>query len=157
MSAYQRARADFGSGCFSVNSFKRFRVITCTRSNRNRQLANEKQRTRFKRWNHEKIKRKRKRQNRTDPVDSRSPDSLGRRARRPMQSIEIRSLPTLTHCFPRSFTFYVAQPKRSIRRLPSTAYSFAHSIARKVIPSSRSVPFARRSDRVRLRWCKRWV
>jgi len=30
--------------------------------------------------------------------------------------IEIRSLPTLAHCFPRSFTFYVAHPIRSVRR-----------------------------------------
>jgi hypothetical protein len=28
--------------------------------------------------------------------------------------IETRSLPTLTHCFPRNFTFYVAHPIRSI-------------------------------------------
>ncbi|MDB6146637.1 MAG: hypothetical protein JWO45_301, partial [Spartobacteria bacterium] len=28
---------------------------------------------------------------------------------------EIRSLPALTHCFPRSFTFYVALPVRSIQ------------------------------------------
>jgi hypothetical protein len=33
----------------------------------------------------------------------------------PAPSIEIRSLPTLAHCFPRSFTFYVAHPIRSIR------------------------------------------
>lgn len=26
------------------------------------------------------------------------------------ESIETRSLPTLTHCFPRNFTFYVAHP-----------------------------------------------
>jgi hypothetical protein len=31
------------------------------------------------------------------------------------ESIETRSLPTLTHCFPRNFTFYVAHPIRSIR------------------------------------------
>jgi hypothetical protein len=29
-------------------------------------------------------------------------------------SIETRSLPTLTRCFPRSFTFYVAPPTHSI-------------------------------------------
>jgi hypothetical protein len=34
-SAYQRAREDFVSGCVSANSFKRFRVMTCTRVNRN--------------------------------------------------------------------------------------------------------------------------
>jgi len=28
--------------------------------------------------------------------------------------VEIRSLPTLAHCYPRSFTFYVAHPIRSI-------------------------------------------
>jgi len=33
----------------------------------------------------------------------------------PFRSIETRSLPTLAHCFPRSFTFYVAHPIRSIR------------------------------------------
>ncbi len=31
-------------------------------------------------------------------------------------SIKTRSLPTLAHCFPRSFTFYVAHPIRSIQR-----------------------------------------
>jgi hypothetical protein len=31
------------------------------------------------------------------------------------ESVETRSLPTLTHCFPRNFTFYVAHPIRSIR------------------------------------------
>jgi hypothetical protein len=31
------------------------------------------------------------------------------------ESIETRSLPTLTHCFPRNLTFYVAHPIRSIR------------------------------------------
>ena len=36
-------------------------------------------------------------------------------ARLPVGSIEIRSLPTLAHCFPRNFTFYVAHPIRSIR------------------------------------------
>ena len=36
-------------------------------------------------------------------------------ARLPVGSIETRSLPTLTHCFPRNFTFYVAHPIRSIR------------------------------------------
>src|SRR5262249_9678195 len=30
--------------------------------------------------------------------------------------VETRSLPTLAHCFPRSFTFYLAHPVRSIRR-----------------------------------------
>jgi hypothetical protein len=39
MRAYQRARADFVSGCFSVNSFKRFRVMTCTRANHNQRFA----------------------------------------------------------------------------------------------------------------------
>jgi hypothetical protein len=34
--------------------------------------------------------------------------------KQPAISIEIRSLPTLAHCFPRSFTFYVALPARSI-------------------------------------------
>jgi hypothetical protein len=29
--------------------------------------------------------------------------------------VEIRALPALAHCFPRSFTFYVAHPIRSIR------------------------------------------
>jgi hypothetical protein len=33
-----------------------------------------------------------------------------------LAQVETRSLPTLTHCFPRSFTFYVAFPVRSIRR-----------------------------------------
>jgi type I restriction enzyme, R subunit len=33
-----------------------------------------------------------------------------------VKRIEIRSLPTLAHCFPRSFTFYVAPPGRSILR-----------------------------------------
>jgi Domain of unknown function (DUF3387) len=33
-----------------------------------------------------------------------------------VKRIEIRSLPALTHCFPRSFTFHVAQPIRSILR-----------------------------------------
>jgi hypothetical protein len=33
---------------------------------------------------------------------------------RPGRSIETRSLPTLTRCSPRSFTFYVAPPIRSI-------------------------------------------
>jgi hypothetical protein len=32
----------------------------------------------------------------------------------PAISIETRSLPTLTRCFPRSFTFYVAPPAISI-------------------------------------------
>jgi type I restriction enzyme M protein len=32
-----------------------------------------------------------------------------------LAQVETRSLPTLTHCFPRSFTFYVAFPVRSIR------------------------------------------
>jgi len=31
MIAYQRARGDLASGCFSANSFKRFRVMTCIR------------------------------------------------------------------------------------------------------------------------------
>ena len=31
------------------------------------------------------------------------------------ENFETRSLPTLTHCFPRNFTFYVAHPMRSIR------------------------------------------
>jgi hypothetical protein len=35
--------------------------------------------------------------------------------RRHLRNIETRSLPTLTHCFPRNFTFYVAHPIRSIR------------------------------------------
>ncbi len=34
--------------------------------------------------------------------------------KQPDISIEIRSLPPLAHCFPRSFTFYVAHPARSI-------------------------------------------
>jgi len=34
----------------------------------------------------------------------------------PIRSIEIHSLPTLTHCYPRNFIFYVAHPIRSIRR-----------------------------------------
>ena len=46
---------------------------------------------------------------RGDPGDRR-PGSRSRGA------IETRSLPTLTRCFPRSFTFYVAFPIRSIRR-----------------------------------------
>jgi hypothetical protein len=33
-----------------------------------------------------------------------------------VSTIETRSLPALAHCFPRSFTFYVAHPIRSIRR-----------------------------------------
>ena len=33
-----------------------------------------------------------------------------------VRRIEIRSLPALTHCFPRSFTFYVAHPVHSILR-----------------------------------------
>jgi len=33
-----------------------------------------------------------------------------------LAQVETRSLPTLTHCFPRSFAFYVAQPIRSIHR-----------------------------------------
>ena len=33
-----------------------------------------------------------------------------------LRQIETRSLPTLTHCFPRSFTFYVAHPIHSIHR-----------------------------------------
>jgi type I restriction enzyme R subunit len=33
-----------------------------------------------------------------------------------VKRIEIRSLPALAHCFPRSFTFYVAPPGRSILR-----------------------------------------
>ena len=33
-----------------------------------------------------------------------------------VKRIEIRSLPTLAHCFPRSFTFYVVHPVRSILR-----------------------------------------
>jgi hypothetical protein len=36
--------------------------------------------------------------------------------KRPDISIEIRSLPALAHCFPRSFTFYVAHPARSVLR-----------------------------------------
>ena len=32
----------------------------------------------------------------------------------PVGSVETPSLPTLTHCFPRNFTFYVAHPIRSI-------------------------------------------
>jgi len=31
------------------------------------------------------------------------------------ERIETRSLPTLAHCFPRNFTFYVSHPIRSIR------------------------------------------
>src|SRR4029077_5537154 len=34
----------------------------------------------------------------------------------PISSIETRSLPPLAPCFPRSFTFYVADPISSIRR-----------------------------------------
>jgi len=34
----------------------------------------------------------------------------------PLSGIETRSLPTLTYCYPRSFTFYVAHPFRSILR-----------------------------------------
>ena len=33
-----------------------------------------------------------------------------------LSQVETRSLPTLAHYFPRSFTFYVAHPIRSIRR-----------------------------------------
>jgi hypothetical protein len=33
----------------------------------------------------------------------------------PVSSIETRSLPTLTHSYPRRFTFYVADPISSIR------------------------------------------
>ena len=33
-----------------------------------------------------------------------------------VKRIEIRSLPALAHCFPCSFTFYVAHPARSILR-----------------------------------------
>jgi type I restriction enzyme R subunit len=33
-----------------------------------------------------------------------------------VKRIEIRSLPTLTHCSPRSFTFYVVHPRHSIPR-----------------------------------------
>jgi hypothetical protein len=32
-----------------------------------------------------------------------------------LRNLETRSLPALTHCFPRNFTFYVAHPIRSIR------------------------------------------
>src|SRR6266487_6159691 len=31
------------------------------------------------------------------------------------ENFETRSLPPLTHCFPRNFTFYVSHPIRSIR------------------------------------------
>jgi hypothetical protein len=31
-----------------------------------------------------------------------------------LNAYQIRSLPALTHCFPRSFTFYVVHPIRSI-------------------------------------------
>jgi len=37
--AYQCARDDLASGCFSANSFKRFRVMTCTRADRNQQFG----------------------------------------------------------------------------------------------------------------------
>jgi hypothetical protein len=33
-----------------------------------------------------------------------------------VRNVETRSLPTLTHCFPRNFTFYVPHPIRSIRK-----------------------------------------
>ena len=39
MIAYQRARDDLVSGCLRANSFKRFRVMTCTRANRNQQFG----------------------------------------------------------------------------------------------------------------------
>jgi hypothetical protein len=35
------------------------------------------------------------------------------------ERFETRSLPTLTHCFSRNFTFYVAHPIRSIRERAS--------------------------------------
>ena len=35
-----------------------------------------------------------------------------------IHSVETRSLPTLAHCFPRNFTFYVALPIRFIARAP---------------------------------------
>jgi len=37
-----------------------------------------------------------------------------------VKRIEIRSLPALTHCFPRSFTFYVVRPAHSILRNTAT-------------------------------------
>ncbi len=47
----------------------------------------------------------------------------------PTTSIEIRSLPTLTHCFPRSFTFYVAHPIHSIVEDPQAALAQFAEIA----------------------------
>ena len=44
---------------------------------------------------------------------------------RSSRSIETRSLPTLTHCFPRNFTFYVARPSRSILVGPALLVRFA--------------------------------
>ena len=41
------------------------------------------------------------------------------------ESFETRSLPTLTHCFPRNFTFYVAHPIRSILVGPALLVRFA--------------------------------
>ena len=48
---------------------------------------------------------------------STSAGATGSVASRPF---EIRSLPLLTHCFPRNFTFYVAHPIRSIREQAGT-------------------------------------
>ena len=45
--------------------------------------------------------------------DERNPDA--QRLTSNSESFETRSLPTLAHCFPRNFTFYVPHPIRSIR------------------------------------------
>ena len=40
----------------------------------------------------------------------------------PNSTIETRSLPTLARCYPRSFTFYVAHPVRSIQTLLTSSF-----------------------------------
>ena len=52
-------------------------------------------------------------------------------------AFETRSLPTLARCFPRSFTFYVAFPKSSIRLSVWPSMSLASPAAPLYLGSSR--------------------
>ncbi len=58
----------------------------------------------------------------------------------PIRSIETHSLPTRSRSYPRSFTFYVANPIRSI--LLPTSY-FSSSLTSKMISNSTGVPSGR--------------
>jgi len=62
---------------------------------------------------------------------------MGRSHRR-LRNVETRSLPTLTHCFPRNFTFYVSHPIRSIHE--QAGYSEASTIGDRRYPPSSDCP-----------------